>query len=193
MTQTKENFIPAGEVVKVYVCGITPYDTTHLGHAFLYVTFDTLNRFLEWRGLQVRYVQNVTDIDDDVLRKAAQVGLAWDELGRRETARFLEDMAALNVRMPDVYAWATQETPRMIELIEELLAGGHAYVREDNVYFSVKSDPSFGQLAEAAGYRKPRGKAPVIDPGGEPPCLSGGRGQTPHSETLDNWTESRDT
>jgi len=152
MTQTKEDFIPAGEMVKVYVCGITPYDTTHLGHAFLYVAFDTLNRYLEWRGLKVCYVQNVTDIDDDVLRKAAQVGLPWDELGRRETQRFLEDMASLNVRMPDVYAKATEETPKMIELIEKLLAGGHAYVREGNVYFSVKGDPSFGQLAEAAGY-----------------------------------------
>ncbi len=152
MTRKKEDFVPAGEVVKVYVCGVTPYDTTHLGHAFVYVTFDTLHRYLEWRGLNVRYVQNVTDIDDDILRKAPQVGLTWDELGRRETERFLEDMAALNVRMPDVYAKATEEMPRMIELIEKLLSGGFAYVREGNVYFSVKSDPSFGRLAEAAGY-----------------------------------------
>jgi cysteinyl-tRNA synthetase len=152
MTQTKEEFTPSSEVVKVYVCGVTPYDTTHLGHAFVYATFDTLNRYLEYRGYQVRYVQNVTDIDDDILRKAPQVGLTWDELGRRETARFLEDLAALNVRMPDVYAKATEETPRMIELIEKLLAGGHAYVREGNVYFSVKSDPGFGKLAEAGGY-----------------------------------------
>ncbi len=152
MTQTKEEFTPAGEVVKVYVCGVTPYDTTHLGHAFVYATFDTLNRYLEYRGYRVRYVQNVTDIDDDILRKAPQVGLTWDELGRRETQRFLEDLAALNVRMPDVYAKATEETPRMIELIEKLLAGGHAYVREGNVYFSVKSDPGFGKLAEAGGY-----------------------------------------
>ncbi len=152
MTQTKEDFVPAGEEVKVYVCGITPYDTTHLGHAFVYATFDTLHRYLEWRGLKVRYVQNVTDIDDDILRKAPQVGLTWDELGRRETQRFLEDLQAINVRLPDVYARATEETPRMIELIEKLLKGGYAYVREGSVYFSVKSDPSFGQLAEAAGY-----------------------------------------
>ncbi len=152
MTQTKEDFIPTGDEVKVYVCGITPYDTTHLGHAFLYVIFDTLHRYLEWRGLKVRYVQNVTDIDDDILRKAAQVGLPWDELGRRETQRFLEDMSMLNVRLPTVYARATEETPKMVELIEKLLSGGYAYVREGNVYFSVKRDPSFGKLAEAAGY-----------------------------------------
>jgi len=153
MTQRKETFVPKNDVVKVYVCGVTPYDTTHLGHAFVYATFDTLNRYLEYRGLKVRYVQNVTDIDDDILRKAPQVGLTWDELGRRETQRFLEDLAALNVRMPDVYAKATEETPKMIELIEKLLAGGHAYVRAGNVYFSVKSDPTFGKLAEAAGYQ----------------------------------------
>jgi len=152
MTQSKEDFTPAGEVVKVYVCGVTPYDTTHLGHAFVYASFDTLNRYLEYRGCRVRYVQNVTDIDDDILRKAPQVGLTWDELGRQETARFLEDLQALNVRLPDVYAKATEETPKMIELIEKLLAGGHAYVREGNVYFSVKSDPGFGALAEAGGY-----------------------------------------
>ncbi|HEU5199107.1 MAG TPA: cysteine--tRNA ligase [Ktedonobacterales bacterium] len=152
MTQTKEEFTPSGDVVKVYVCGVTPYDTTHLGHAFVYATFDTLNRYLEYRGYRVRYVQNVTDIDDDILRKAPQVGLTWDELGRRETQRFLEDLTALNVRMPDVYAKATEETPRMIELIEKLIEGGHAYVREGHVYFSVKSDPGFGKLAEAAGY-----------------------------------------
>ena len=152
MTQTKEEFTPSGDVVKVYVCGVTPYDTTHLGHAFVYATFDTLNRYLEYRGYRVRYVQNVTDIDDDILRKAPQVGLTWDELGRRETQRFLEDLTALNIRMPDVYAKATEETPKMIELIVKLIEGGHAYVREGNVYFSVKSDPDFGKLAEAAGY-----------------------------------------
>jgi L-cysteine:1D-myo-inositol 2-amino-2-deoxy-alpha-D-glucopyranoside ligase len=152
MTQRKEDFIPAGDEVKIYVCGVTPYDTTHLGHAFLYTIFDTLQRYLEYRGLKVRYVQNVTDIDDDILRKAAEVGLAWDELGRRETQRFLDDLASLNVRMPTVYAKATEETPRMIELIEKLLAGGFAYVCEGNVYFRVKSDPGFGKLAEAAGY-----------------------------------------
>src|SRR5579885_122871 len=132
MTQTKEEFTPADDVVKVYVCGVTPYDTTHLGHAFVYATFDTLNRYLEYRGYRVRYFQNVTDIDDDILRKAPQVGLTWDEL------------AALNVRMPDVYAKATEETPKMSEVMEKLIEGGHAYVREGHVYFSVKSDPGFG-------------------------------------------------
>src|ERR1700681_2470814 len=98
LTQSLEAFIPLDDTVRIYVCGITPYDTTHLGHAFTYVSFDTLIRYLEFRGQKVRYVQNVTDIDDDVLRKAKQLGMSWDELGRREIERFLRDMDALNVR-----------------------------------------------------------------------------------------------
>src|SRR5207245_9254821 len=103
-------FVPIDEnAVRMYVCGITPYDTTHLGHAFTYVIFDTLIRYLEFRGRKVKYVQNVTDVDDDVLRKAKELGMAWDELGRRETARLLSDMDALNVRRLNVYGRATQE------------------------------------------------------------------------------------
>src|SRR5436309_12884351 len=89
---------PQSDPVRLYVCGITPYDTTHLGHAFTYVIFDTLIRYLEFRGRKVKYVQNVTDVDDDVLRKAKELGMAWDELGRRENARFLSDMDGQNVR-----------------------------------------------------------------------------------------------
>src|SRR6266699_3000936 len=103
LTQSLEEFIPIDNTVRIYVCGITPYDTTHLGHAFTYVSFDTLMRYLEYTGCKVKYVQNVTDIDDDILRKAREVGMAWDELGRRETERYLKDMDALNVRRPDVY------------------------------------------------------------------------------------------
>ena len=76
------------------MCGITPYDTTHLGHAFTYTTFDVLIRYLESPGLAVRYVQNVTDIDDDILRKAAEVGDDWRALGNRWTAHFIEDLRA---------------------------------------------------------------------------------------------------
>lgn len=117
LTQSLENFSPLDNTVRIYVCGVTPYDTTHLGHAFTYVFFDTLIRYLEYLGFAVRYVQNVTDIDDDVLRKAAELGLPWDELGRRETTRFLHDMDSLHVRRPTVYARATDEIPYLLELI----------------------------------------------------------------------------
>jgi L-cysteine:1D-myo-inositol 2-amino-2-deoxy-alpha-D-glucopyranoside ligase len=151
LTQSLEDFVPIDNTVRVYVCGITPYDTTHLGHAFLYVSFDALIRYLTARGHTVKYVQNVTDIDDDVLRKSRELGIAWDDLGKRETARFLNDMDALNVRRPDVYAKATEQIPQIIEIVTGLIEQGYAYEREGCVFFSVKSDPEFGQMARAIG------------------------------------------
>ena len=152
LTQSLEDFVPLNDrTVLLYVCGVTPYDTTHLGHAFTYVSFDTLIRYLEFRGYTVKYVQNVTDIDDDILRKSREVGMAWDELGRRETERYLRDMDALNVRRPDVYAHATEETPAMIEIAQTLIARGYAYESGGSVYYSIKRDPDFGVLGRAIG------------------------------------------
>ncbi|HZS77385.1 MAG TPA: cysteine--tRNA ligase [Ktedonobacteraceae bacterium] len=152
LTQSLEDFVPLEDnIVRIYVCGVTPYDTTHLGHAFTYVSFDTLMRYLEFLGYKIDYVQNVTDIDDDILRKSREVGLSWDELGRRETERFLRDMDALNVRRPTVYARATEEIPAMLEIIQTLVTRGYAYVNEGSVYYSVRQDPDFGILARAIG------------------------------------------
>ncbi|HET8845906.1 MAG TPA: cysteine--tRNA ligase [Ktedonobacteraceae bacterium] len=151
LTQSLEEFVPLDDTVRVYVCGITPYDTTHLGHAFLYVSFDALMRYLRWRGYTVKYVQNVTDIDDDVLRKARELGVAWDELGQRETERFLRDMDSLNVRRPDVYAKATEQIAGIIEIAQKLIEQGHAYESAGCVFFSVKSDPDFGRMGQAIG------------------------------------------
>jgi len=151
LTQSLEEFVPIDNIVHIYVCGVTPYDTTHLGHAFTYVSFDTLIRYLESLGYTVKYVQNVTDIDDDILRKARELGMPWDELGNREIKRYLHDMDALNVRRPDVYPRATEETPIMIEIISTLLTKGYAYESSGNVYFSVRQDPEFGVVARAIG------------------------------------------
>jgi cysteinyl-tRNA synthetase len=151
LTQSLETFTPIDNTVRLYVCGVTPYDTTHLGHAFTYVSFDTLIRYLQYKGYTVKYVQNVTDIDDDVLRKARELGLEWDELGRRETARFLHDMDSLNVRRPDVYARATDEIPRIIELAKVLIERGYAYVNEGCVFYDVRHDKEFGVMARAIG------------------------------------------
>jgi len=134
--------------VSVYVCGITPYDTTHLGHAFLYVTFDVLIRYLESTGYQVIYTQNVTDIDDDILRKAKELNMFYLDLAERETNRFLSDLRALNVRMPDHYPHATQEIDGMVEIISKLIDKGHAYVRDGNVYFDIDTYEGFGQLSK---------------------------------------------
>lgn len=131
----------------LYVCGVTPYDTTHAGHAFTYLTFDILIRYLAHLGQDVTYVQNVTDIDDDILRKAKELGMQWNELGERETRRFLADMDALGWRRPDHYVKATEHTPEMIAMIQPLIAAGLAYESNGSVYFSVALDPEFGKLS----------------------------------------------
>lgn len=152
LSQRTEPLQPLNDEVTLYVCGVTPYDTTHLGHAAINVYYDTLIRFLRAEGRSVNYVQNVTDIDDDILRKAREQGMTWDELGRRETERYLDDLRALNVLPPTNYVRATDEIPEMIAIIEKLIERGFAYEREGWVYFSVASDPTYGALAEAGGY-----------------------------------------
>jgi cysteinyl-tRNA synthetase len=151
LTQSLQTFKPLAETVTIYVCGVTPYDTTHLGHAFTYVSFDTLIRYLEYQGYPVRYVQNVTDIDDDIIRKSRELNMAWDELGKRETARFLNDLKTLNIRMPDVYASASNEIPRIIELTSTLVQGGYAYESQGCVFYDSRKDPDFGTMAHAIG------------------------------------------
>src|SRR5215471_16917099 len=138
LTQSLEEFVPIDNTVRIYVCGVTPYDTTHLGHAFTYVSFDALMRYLEHSGYNVKYVQNVTDIDDDILRKAREVGMAWDELGRRETERFLSDMKALNVRPPDAYPRASNEIQGIIQTAQTLLELGYAYESGGCIFYNVR-------------------------------------------------------
>ncbi len=146
-TRRIDPFTPRGETVGLYVCGVTPYDTTHMGHAFTYVVFDTLRRTLRRAGLRVDYVQNVTDIDDDILKRARETGQPWDELGRAQTAQYERDMAALNVEPPTHFLRATQEIDQMIPLIQTLLEKGHAYTAGGNVYFAVATDPEYGSLS----------------------------------------------
>src|SRR5438105_1071466 len=138
---------PHSGPVRLYVCGITPYDTTHLGHAFTYVVFDVLVRVLRAAGQPVRYVQNVTDVDDDIIRRARELGTTWDHLADKETALYVDDMAALNVLAPDVFPRASQTIPKIIALISRLEAQGHAYQRDGNVYFRVGSVADYGRLS----------------------------------------------
>jgi L-cysteine:1D-myo-inositol 2-amino-2-deoxy-alpha-D-glucopyranoside ligase len=142
-----EHFTPRDGAVGMYVCGVTPYDTTHVGHAFTFLTFDILARWLRYQGIDVTYVQNVTDIDDDILRKAKEVGVTWTELGDREIAKYLKDMEDLNWAAPDHYVRATDHIPEMLEITQALIDKGHAYESGGNVYFSVASDPEFGKLS----------------------------------------------
>jgi L-cysteine:1D-myo-inositol 2-amino-2-deoxy-alpha-D-glucopyranoside ligase len=139
--------LPGRQRVGLYVCGVTPYDTGHLGHAFTYVSFDVLHRYLEYLGHDVVYVQNLTDVDDDMLRKARESGEDYLALGNRWVTTFLTEMAALNWLPPDHFPRATQHIPQMLELIAALVAKGLAYAAEGNVYFSVDADPGYGRLS----------------------------------------------
>jgi L-cysteine:1D-myo-inositol 2-amino-2-deoxy-alpha-D-glucopyranoside ligase len=147
LSRKVELFESIGDEVNVYACGITPYDTTHLGHAFTYTSVDILIRYLELRGLTVRYVQNVTDIDDDILRKARELGENWLELGNRWTAHFIQDMQSLNVRPPDHYPRATDVIPEIVHGVESLLNAGVAYESGGSVYFDISTWPEFGKLS----------------------------------------------
>jgi L-cysteine:1D-myo-inositol 2-amino-2-deoxy-alpha-D-glucopyranoside ligase len=146
-TQNTDEFSIRDHEVTLYVCGITPYDTTHLGHAFTYTTYDQLIRYLELKGTRVRYAQNVTDIDDDILKRAKQTGEGWRELGSRWTDHFIADMIALNVRPPDYYPRATGVIPDILQSVEALIRAGVAYVKNGSVYYEVSRYPEFGQLS----------------------------------------------
>ena len=136
-----------GEDVSIYVCGITPYDSTHLGHAATYLAYDLLIRRLEQLGHRVRYVRNVTDVDDSILPKARELGVHYLELAEREMVRFRGDMDALEMRAPDAEPRATEAIDGIIRLVEQLLDRGHAYMTAGTVYFDISSFPTFGGLS----------------------------------------------
>lgn len=153
-----DELVPAaeGDSASVYVCGITPYDATHLGHAATYVTFDLLVRVLRDSGVAVSYVQNITDIDDPLLERAERDGLDWQQLATREIGLFREDMTALGVLPPDEYLGAVESIPTFIAPIEKLIASGDAYLvpapdasrpMAHDVYFDVGRDPQFGSVS----------------------------------------------
>jgi L-cysteine:1D-myo-inositol 2-amino-2-deoxy-alpha-D-glucopyranoside ligase len=131
----------------VYVCGITPYDSSHLGHAFTYVQFDVLVRYLRHLGAEVVHVQNVTDVDDDILRVAGERGIDFRELAEREVTAFEEAMKAIRVTPPTHSPRATEFVSQMIEEVQALLDAGHGYERGGTVYFDVSSDPGHGRLS----------------------------------------------
>lgn len=147
LTRAKEPFTTSGDPITLYVCGITPYDTTHIGHCFTYTSFDVLLRYLRYQGHDVRYVQNVTDIDDDILRKADEVDDDWQEVGNRWTAHYIEDMQALNVLPPQKFPRATDVIEEIVDVVETLLERGYAYEVEGNVYFQIDKWDDFGRLS----------------------------------------------
>ena len=142
-----EEFTPSGEVVSMYVCGVTPYDANHVGHAMSYIIFDTLRRYLEYRGYNVKHVQNFTDIDDRIIARANSRGISISELTEELIQRYHEDMRHLNVLPAHVYPHATQEIPGMIEMIEALIEKDFAYENGGDVYYRVQKKDDYGKLS----------------------------------------------
>ena len=137
-----------GPTATMYVCGITPYDATHLGHAATYLAFDLAQRVWLDNGHRVHYVQNITDVDDPLFERAERDGVDWRDLGARETRLFCEDMTALRVLPPRDYVAATEAIDEVVEMVEKLLAAGAAYTVDDadhpDVYFRADVTPQFG-------------------------------------------------
>ena len=121
LSRQKEEFLPQGDEVKMYVCGVTPYSDAHIGHAMSYVIFDVIRRYLRFRGYKVKYVQNITDIDDKIINRANQLGISTNELAEKYSNSFFEDMDALNIGRVDIQPRATEEIPKMLEIIQGLV------------------------------------------------------------------------
>ncbi|MEO3765067.1 cysteine--1-D-myo-inosityl 2-amino-2-deoxy-alpha-D-glucopyranoside ligase [Streptomyces sp. B8F3] len=136
-----------GPEARIYVCGITPYDATHMGHAATYTAFDLVQRVWLDNKRQVHYVQNVTDVDDPLLVRAAETGEDWTQLADRETDLYRDDMTALRNLPPREFVGAVEAIPRIVPLVEQLRDAGAAYELDGDVYFSVESDPRFGAVS----------------------------------------------
>jgi len=141
--------LEAGPVVTMYSCGITPYDSAHLGHAFVYVTFDVVQRRLRDAGYETRCVRNVTDVDDDILRKARSLGVHYLDLAAREMAKFDHDMQLINLLPVYSEPRATGAIPEILTLVGELADRGHAYEVDGWVYFEAATFPRLGQVSHA--------------------------------------------
>jgi cysteinyl-tRNA synthetase len=148
MTRTKEELVPMKPAeIRMYSCGVTVYDLSHIGHAKMMVVFDVIARYLRFAGYRVTFVRNFTDIDDKIIRRANEEGVPAREISERYIAAFRRDIAALGVEAPDVEPRATEHVPEMITLIERLVAGGYAYVVDGDVYFEVRRFPAYGKLS----------------------------------------------
>ena len=180
--------VAAGRSATMYVCGITPYDATHLGHAATYLAFDLVHRLWLDSGHEVHYVQNITDVDDPLFERAQRDGVDWRQLGDREIELFRTDMAALGVLPPREYVAATEAIDEVVELVEKMLASGAAYVVDDperpDIYFRADATRQFGY---ESGYDRATMERLFAERGGDP----GRRGKADPLDAL-LWYAARD-
>ncbi len=154
-----------GRTARMYVCGITPYDATHMGHAATYVTFDLVNRLWRDAGYDVVYTQNITDVDDPLLERAAATGVDWTELAHKEIQLFRDDMTALRVIPPQHYIGVVESIDLVASAVQELQQAGAVYSVDGDLYFAVKADPAFGGVSN---YDRETMTALFAERGGDP-------------------------
>ena len=168
--------LPVKQIYRMYVCGITPYDATHLGHANTYLAFDLINRYLRATGAQVNFVENITDVDDPLLERAIRDGVDWKDLAHSQIELFKSDMVALHVIPPAHYIGAVEAIPQVIAAIKDLQANNSVYKIDEDLYFEVRTDKDFGRrsnlsqsemeriFAERGGDPTKAGKKDPLDP-----------------------------
>ena len=150
LTKQLEDFVPLNPpVVTMYTCGVTVYDRCHIGHARVYIVWDVARRYLEYKGYKVKYIQNFTDIDDKIIKRANELGKSTDDVARSNIACYFEDMGQLGIKPASYYPKATEHISHIVEHIQGLIDKGMAYVTENgNVYFSVKKFTQYGKLSK---------------------------------------------
>ncbi|MCH9038826.1 MAG: cysteine--tRNA ligase, partial [Chloroflexi bacterium] len=147
LTRQKEEFTAPDGKVKMYVCGITPYSASHIGHAMFSVVFDVVRRYLEHKGYEIQHIQNFTDIDDKMIAAAKARGITVEELAEENIQQYLEETDELNIRRAHEYPRATREIPRIVSMIKGLVDEGYAYPANGDVYFRVNRDQDYGKLS----------------------------------------------
>ena len=142
-----KSFDPAGKLARIYVCGVTPYDTSHMGHALVAVVFDTLRRYLLHQGYEVKHVQNLTDVDDDIIKRARRDGVPYDQLGQQWDQLYRDGLASINCLPFDEYVPASSQIESIKKMVKQLIEQNQAYQASDgNVYFRAASFPKYGEL-----------------------------------------------
>ena len=148
LTRKEEDFAPLRPPkVGMYVCGVTVYDRCHVGHARAAITFDVIYRYLAWKGFQVRYVRNFTDVDDKIIKRANDLGISSEQVAEDNIRFFYEDMGPLNLKPPTDEPRATAHMAEILAIIEKLLAKGLAYVSQGDVFYAVEKFGGYGKLS----------------------------------------------
>ena len=149
LTRKKEDFVPIDEnEIKIYVCGPTVYNYFHIGNARPFVVFDTFRKYLEYRGNNVKFVQNFTDVDDKIINKAREEGVTPQEISEKYIEEYFKDVEALNVARASVHPKVTDNMQEIIDFVEDLIDKGHAYEVNGDVYYSTRSFEGYGKLSK---------------------------------------------